>query len=189
MMKRLLKTKRLGVNATEPGLVRPLLSYPAYQSHVYSRAMSSSSVIHATRTTTIRISSMCHLPSSMIRQLSSCSTLSIKITTDEIAFQRRKTQRLLELDTLSSNDWNAIEQMLSWWTRQDTKEGVDWAWKILVRLVVDLSNNVSENGAETRIRAKLLTDWLNVTINSWRLVLDSETAMSNESPLMTAERS
>jgi hypothetical protein len=52
---------------------------------------------------------------------------------------------------------------------------------------VDLSNNVSENGAETRIRAKLLTDWLNVTINSWRLVLDSETAMSNESPLMTAE--
>lgn len=92
--------------------------------------------------------------------------------------EERHRDWLLELDTLASNDWHAIEQMLPWWTRQDTKEGVHWAWKILVLLVVDLSNNMSENGAETRIRAKLLTDWLNVTINSWRLVQDSETTRS-----------
>ena len=80
-----------------------------------------------------------------MRLLTSSSTLpSIKITTDEIVFRRNQRQRLLDLDTLASNDWSAIEEMLPWWTRQGTKEGVDWAWKILDRLVVDLSKNSNE---------------------------------------------
>jgi hypothetical protein len=62
--------------------------------------------------------------------------------------------------------------MLFWWTRQRTREGVDWAWKILDRLVVDLSNNMNENGTETQIRAKILIDWLNFTVNSRRLCID-----------------
>ena len=135
------------------------------------RVLSSSGVItRVTRTRKIPISSACQVPSCLIRPLSSSSTLPIKITMDEIVFRRSKTQRLLDLDTLASNDWSATKQMLFWWTRQGTREGVDWAWKILDRLVVDLSNNMNENGAETQIRAKILTDWLNFTVNSWRLL-------------------
>jgi hypothetical protein len=110
---------------------------------------------------------------------------------DGIVFRRSKTQRLLDLDTLASNDWSATKQMLFWWTRQGTREGVEWAWKILNRLVVDLSNNMNENGAETQIRAKILTDWLNFTVNSWRLLTihtqseTTRTTTTNEPPLMT----
>ena len=171
-MKRLFKTMRLGMNGKAS--TRLLPSSPASQSHVNSTASSSGVVMRAMRTRTIPISSVCQLmPSCPIRQLSSFSTLPIKITTDEIVFRRNKTQRLLDLDTLASNDWSAIEEMLLWWTRQGTKEGVDWAWKILDRLVVDLSKNTNENDMETQLRAKLLTDWLNFTINSWRLLIDS----------------
>ena len=61
----------------------------------------------------------------------------------------------------------------------------DWAWKILDRLVIDLSKNVNVIGMETEIRAKLLTEWLNFTINSWRLLLDSQTITTNGTTFLT----
>jgi hypothetical protein len=72
---------------------------------------------------------------------------------DEIAFRKNKIQRLLDVHTLASNDWSAIEQRWWWWTRQGTKEGGrlgDWAWKILDRLVIDFSKNVNDVGMETK---------------------------------------
>jgi hypothetical protein len=38
---------------------------------------------------------------------------------------------------------------------------------------------------ETEIRAKLLTEWLNFTINSWRLLLDSQTITTNGTTFLT----
>ena len=78
--------------------------------------------------------------------------------------------------------------MLQWWTRQGTKGSRlgDWAWTILDRLVIDLSKNVNVIGMETEIRAKLLTEWLNsFTINSWRLLLDSQTITTNGTTFLT----
>ena len=95
--------------------------------------------------------------------------------TDAIEMQRKKTQKLLDLESFSSNDWGAAESsrlMLLWWASQETTEGVDWAWKILDRLVVVCSNkSVNENEKEIQARKKLLTDCLHSTINSWRLLV------------------
>jgi hypothetical protein len=79
--------------------------------------------------------------------------------------------------------------MLPWWTRQGTNEGVDWAWKVLNRLDRDSRENGNINDIETQVRMKLLTDWLNFTINSWRLLTkrQSETK-TNETSFMSAEQ-
>ena len=132
-----------------------------------------------------------HVPSGTIRLLSSTSTPLIKMMTDAIEMQRNKTQRLLGLESLSSNDWDEIESLLSWWASHETKEGLDWAWKILDRLVLEFSSkNINENDMESKSKAKMTT-WLNLTVNSWRLMVidsQSETTTLNEPPLMTAEK-
>ena len=126
-----------------------------------------------------------------IRLLSTTSTPLIKMMTDAIEMQRNKTQRLLGLESLSSNDWDEIESLLSWWASQESEEGLDWSWKILDRLVLECSSkNINENDMKSKLKPKM-TAWLNLTVNSWRLMVidsQSETTMSNEPPLMTAEK-
>lgn len=80
--------------------------------------------------------------------------------------------------------------MLPWWTRQGTNEGVEWAWKILDRLALESSENIYEDDIEMQLRKKLMTDWLNFTINAWRLLVEKESeAQKSETPLiMTAEQ-
>jgi hypothetical protein len=77
--------------------------------------------------TSIPILSEKLVSSGTIRLLSSSSTPLIKMMTDAIEMQRNKTQRLLDLDSLSSNNWDAAESLLNWWTAQKTIEGIDWS--------------------------------------------------------------
>ena len=126
-----------------------------------------------------------------IRPLSSIPTPLVKMMTDAIEMQRNKTQRLFDLETLGPNDWDEIESLLFWWASQETMEGLDWSWKILDRLALECSSeNLKDNDMESQLKAKM-TAWLNLTVNSWRLmVIDSqspETTASNEPALMTTE--
>ena len=89
------------------------------------------------------------------RRLSSSSTPLIKMMTDAIEMQRSKTQKLLDLESFASNDWDAVEQLLLWWASQETMEGIDWAWKILDRLVVVCSRqNMNENDMEITMQER-----------------------------------
>ena len=109
-------------------------------------------------------------PLVMWRMLSSSPT--IKITTNEADFWRNKTHRLLETDSLAPQDWNEIEKTLQWWTRQGTKESVDRAWEILDRLAEEVNGRKHTNDVASQLRTKLLTDWLNFTVDAWRRLIE-----------------
>ncbi len=181
----------LRMNGSDP--IRFLSSqYLLFHAHAQSRRGLREGSFGAIAMTAIPTSSVeLHVPSGTIRLLSSTSTPLIKMMMDAIEMQRNKTHRLLGLESLSSNDWDEIESLLAWWASQESIEGLDWAWKILDRLVLEFSSkNINENGMESKLKAKMTT-WLNLTINSWRLMVidsQSETTTSNEPPLMRAEK-
>ena len=130
-------------------------SYPARHVHTQSRegSFGGSHAMNASRT--IPTSSVKLASSRPTRLLSSTSTPLIKMMTDAIEMQRNKTQKLLDLESFSSNDWDAVESLLFWWASQETMEGVDWAWKILDRLVVECSrNSTNENDMELQWKSK-----------------------------------
>ena len=98
--------KSLRINDIES--VRFLSStYPACHVHTQSR-QGTFGGSRAKDITAIPIS--VKLASSPIRLLSSTSTPLVKMMMDAIEMQRNKTQRLLDLDALSSSDWDTVEQ-------------------------------------------------------------------------------
>jgi hypothetical protein len=76
---------------------------------------------------------------------------------DAIEMQKNKTQRLLDLDALSSSDWDTVEQMVLWWASQETMEWVGWSWKILDLLALECSSKkVNENDMESQLKGRWL---------------------------------
>ena len=99
--------KSLRINDLES--VRFLAStYPACHVHTQSRKGTFGGS-RAKDVTVIPVS--VKLASSPIRLLSSTSSPLVKMMKDAIEMQRNKTQRLLDLDALSSSDWDTVEQI------------------------------------------------------------------------------
>jgi hypothetical protein len=117
-------------------------------------------------------------PPQHILQISFAADEVIHISTDESSVRKKTTQWLLDsaIGSLTPHDWHHAEGTISWWTRQRTRDSVDPAWRILDRLIEEEKSHPMRDP----LQRTNMTDWLNWIVNTWRQLVEIETAHTDK---------